>query len=259
MDEAAPDYAFPHTAVDEQRRLELLQDRLDPLTIRRVQRLGLAPGARCLEVGGGQGSIAAWLSHAVGPAGHVTATDMQTAMLSRLHLPNLTVLRHDIRADDFPAASFDLVHMRAVLMHVDHRADILRRMVAWLAPGGLLLVEEPDFGMWLADLDPLWAAHPSAWHEAFPHGSTAAGRFLLRQAHHLGLVDVGADAELDVVEPGSPLAEFYRLSMTALAGPSVAAGILSGQEADTLSRRPTEPDFLSCGFAHIAIWGRRAP
>jgi tRNA A58 N-methylase Trm61 len=82
------------------------------LTMRRIQHLGLEPGARCLEVGGGRGSIAAWLCRTVGPAGQVTATDLQTTLLSRLDLPNLTVLRHDIRTDDFPAAAFDLVHGR---------------------------------------------------------------------------------------------------------------------------------------------------
>jgi hypothetical protein len=36
---------------------------------------------------------------------------------------------------------------------------------------------------------------------------------LLRQIHQLGLVEVGADAETDVIQPGTPPAEFYRLSM----------------------------------------------
>jgi SAM-dependent methyltransferase len=257
VDEAAPDYAFPHAAVDEDRRLELFQQRLDPLTLRRLRNLGPLTGARCLEVGGGRGSIAACLADIVGPAGHVTVTDLQTGLLERLDLPNVTVLRHDVRTDAFPPGSFDLVHVRAVLMHVERRLDVLRRLVSWLAPGGWLLAEEPDFGMWMADLDPLWAAHPPAWHEAFPHGSLAAGRFLLRQGRHLGLVDVGADAELDVVAPGTPLAEFYRLSLAALAEPTADAGALTRSDADELARRPTEPDFLSCGFAFIGIWGRR--
>jgi len=51
----APDYAFPHSAEDESRRLELLEQRLDPLTKRRIQRLGVGEGARCLEIGGGEG------------------------------------------------------------------------------------------------------------------------------------------------------------------------------------------------------------
>ena len=43
----APDYAFPHAADDESRRLELFQHRLDPLTIRRIERLAVGPGAAC--------------------------------------------------------------------------------------------------------------------------------------------------------------------------------------------------------------------
>jgi hypothetical protein len=43
------DYAFPHSAANEARRLELFQQRLDPLTIRRVERLGVCTGAVCLE------------------------------------------------------------------------------------------------------------------------------------------------------------------------------------------------------------------
>lgn len=39
------------------------------------------------------------------------------------------------------------------------------------APAGWLAVEECDFGLWLRDYDPIWAAHPRAWHEAFPSGS----------------------------------------------------------------------------------------
>jgi hypothetical protein len=70
----APDYAFPHSAEDESRRLQLLEQRLDPLTKRRIQRRGIGEGARCLEIGGGRGSITRWLSDIVGPAGRVIAT-----------------------------------------------------------------------------------------------------------------------------------------------------------------------------------------
>jgi SAM-dependent methyltransferase len=121
-------YAFPHSGADERRRLELFADRLDPLTVRRISLLTLPAGAHCLEIGGGRGSIARWLCEYVGAAGHVTATDLQTGFLSELSLPNLSVLRHDVRTDEFPAGSFDLIHVRAVLMHI---AD-------WAFPGGSL-------------------------------------------------------------------------------------------------------------------------
>jgi SAM-dependent methyltransferase len=256
MTEAAERYAFPHGRADEDRRLDLFADRLDPLTIRRICGLGLAPDARCLEIGGGRGSIARWLCEHAAPRGQVTATDLETGFLDRLSLPNLEVRRHDVRTDDFPPGSFDLVHTRAVLMHISGRMDVLRRLVSWLAPGGWLLIEEPDFGMWLSDLDPTWASHPRGWHEAFPHGSMSQGRAILRQIHQLGLEEVGADAELDIVRPGTPLAEFYRLSLAATAQPLISAGVLTAAEAARLEARVSEPDFLGCGFAYIGAWGR---
>jgi len=145
-----------------------------------------------------------------------------------------------------------------VLMHIADRMAVLRRMASWLAPGGWLVAEEADFGMWLADYDPLWAAHPAAWHEAFPHGSLGQGRALLRQIHQLSLADIGADAELDIVQPGTALAEFYQLSMAALAEPMTSAGVMTADEAARLAARPSDPDFLGCGFAFIGVWGRHA-
>lgn len=253
----APDYAFPHAAADESRRLELFQDRLDPLTIRRLERLAVGPGAACLEIGGGRGSITRWLSELVGPHGTVTATDLQVDFLNSIDVPNVAVLRHDLRTDTFPEASFDLIHARAVLMHIPDDPAIIRRMVSWLRPGGWLLLEEPDFGMWVADADPIWATHPEAWHQTFPNGSLSRGRTLLGQIHQVGLVDVGADAELDIIEAGTPLAEFYSLSMAAIGLPAVEAGALTAEQAAALVDRPNNPDFLACGFSHIGVWGRR--
>jgi len=253
----APDYAFPQSAVDESRRLQLLEERLDPLTKRRVERLEIGPGGRCLEVGGGRGSITRWLSEVVGPTGRGTATDLQLELLSAIAASNVEVVRHDVRTDDFPEQSFDLIHTRAVLMHLPDDPDLLPRMASWLAPGGWLLLEEPDFGMWLADLDPLWAAHPPAASAAFPEMSLSRGRSLLKHIHHLGLVDVGADAEVDLVQGGTALAEFHRLSLAAIGPRAVHAGALTQEQASALRTLPTRPDFLACGFVHIGVWGRR--
>jgi ubiquinone/menaquinone biosynthesis C-methylase UbiE len=253
----APDYAFPQSVANESRRLQLLEEHLDPLTKRRIAPLGVGPGARCLELGGGRGSITRWLCEVVGPAGRVTVTDLQLDYLNAIDAPNIEVLRHDLRTDTFPERSFDLVHTRALLMHLPDDPDMLPRMASWLAPGGWLVLEEPDFGMWLGDLDPLWAAHAQAAHDTFPQMSLSRGRSLLAQIRHLGLVDVGADGELDVVQAGTPLADFYRLSMAAIGPPAVQAGALTAEQAAELVERPTRPDFLACGFVHIGVWGRR--
>ena len=254
-----PDYAFSHSARDESRRLQLLEQRLDPLTKQRIQRLGIGSGARCLEIGGGRGSITRWLSDVVGPTGRVIATDLQVGFLNDIDASNVEVLRHDVRTDTFPPGSFDLIHTRAVLMHISPSADLLRRIVTWLAPGGWLVLEEPDFGMWIGDADPVWATSPPSTQAAFPSMALSQGRSLLGQIHQLGLEDVGADAEVDIIQAGTDLAEFYRLSQAALALPKVQAGTLSLEQATALIERPGDDDFLACGFVHIGVWGRRPP
>ena len=254
----APDYAFPHSAEDESRRLQLLEQRLDPLTKRRIQRLGVRQGAKCLEIGGGRGSITRWLSDVVGPTGRVIATDLQLGFLTEIDAPNVEVLRHDIRTDTFPPGSFDLVHARAVLMHISPGVQLLQRIVSWLAPGGWVVLEEPDFGMWIGDADPVWATAPQSTQVAFPSMALSQGRSLLRQIRQLGLTDVGADAEIDIIQAGTDLAEFYQLSQSALALLKVQARALSRAEATALMDRPGDEDFLACGFVHIGVWGQRA-
>src|SRR5262249_60963362 len=58
----------------EQRRLDALARQLDPGTQRILQTRGVAPGWRCLEVGGGSGSVARWLAERVVPGGSVLST-----------------------------------------------------------------------------------------------------------------------------------------------------------------------------------------
>jgi SAM-dependent methyltransferase len=111
-------------------RLRSLEDWLDPGTIRHLRALDVGAGWRCLEVGAGAGSIARWLSGAVGSGGEVLAIDIDTRFLVGLPEANLRVRRHDVTADDLPAASFDLVHCRLVL------ADIGTEGRARLWPGG---------------------------------------------------------------------------------------------------------------------------
>src|SRR6476661_6666238 len=94
-----PDYrlaaAGRESAEDE--RLGLLEQIYDPVT--RGRRSFVQPGWRCLEVGAGRGSMAAWMAEQVGPTGQVVATDIDTRYLSRLDIPNLEVIQHSILDD----------------------------------------------------------------------------------------------------------------------------------------------------------------
>jgi len=64
----------------------------------------------------------------------VIATDLQIGLLREIDASNVGVIRHDIRTGTFPPGSFDLIHARAVLMHISPGVDLLHRMITWLAP-----------------------------------------------------------------------------------------------------------------------------
>jgi ubiquinone/menaquinone biosynthesis C-methylase UbiE len=69
----AAGYGLDNAWRDALARLRSLEDWLDPGTIRHLRARGAGAGWRCLEVGAGAGSVARWLSAAVGSGGDVLA------------------------------------------------------------------------------------------------------------------------------------------------------------------------------------------
>ncbi len=125
------------------RRFDAFARIFDPWTVAHLERLGLAAGWRCWEVGAGGTSVPGALAERVGPSGYVLATDIDTSWLTGLAAP-VEVRRHDVARDEPPAGGFDLVHARLVLVHLPERAEVLRRLAAAVRPGGWLVVEDAD-------------------------------------------------------------------------------------------------------------------
>src|SRR5262245_32903792 len=203
-------------------RLAAMAEVCDPTTTRVLDDLGVAAGWRCLEVGAGGGSVAAWLAGRVTPAGHVVATDVDTRHLAELaaSTANLTVLRHDVTRDPAPAGGpFDLVHARFVLEHLPERADVLDRLVAWLRPGGVLVIESiarfpvdssphPPFRAAMHGIDQALArtiGTDSGWARGFPGP--------LRDR---GLADVGTTVHLPATGGANASARCWTLTLARL-------------------------------------------
>ena len=127
-------YLFDHAVKTERERLAAIEAAADPLTIECLEKLDVAAGWHCLEVGAGAGSMASWLCGRVGPDGKVVATDLQTKFLETIEAPNLEVRRHDITADELEQGAFDLVSARKVLEHLADPSAALRRMAGALRP-----------------------------------------------------------------------------------------------------------------------------
>jgi tRNA A58 N-methylase Trm61 len=74
-------YIFDNAQPQAARRFTSLEALYDPWTIQHLERTGIAEGWSCLEIGGGGGSISAWLADRVGECGHVLVTDLDTERL----------------------------------------------------------------------------------------------------------------------------------------------------------------------------------
>jgi SAM-dependent methyltransferase len=251
-------YTLPNEWEHARRRLQLLEEGYDPGTIRRLSRLEVAPGWRCLEVGGGAGSITRWLGARVGPGGRVVAVDLVTRFLDEIDDPAVEVHRLDLAVDDLPAGPFDLVHARAVLAHIPERDDVLTRLVASLRPGGWLLLEEPDNTTLLSLASGLYR---DAWRpvldamvgSGFVHDW---GRQLpaLFQSHRL--TEMGAECEAAFFPGGSGMAEFVQLMWAQLRDRALAAGA-SGELLDSAAALLRDPAGWFPAVPVIGAWGRR--
>ena len=77
----SPTYAFDNDDPEAVDRHSILAEVLDELSISRLTGLGELTGRRCLEIGAGGGSVAAWLATRTGETGRVLATDINTRHL----------------------------------------------------------------------------------------------------------------------------------------------------------------------------------
>jgi ubiquinone/menaquinone biosynthesis C-methylase UbiE len=133
-------YAFNNDEPTAGDLLGALGQMLDEFSTARLVSAGVTEGSRCLEVGAGAGTIATWLGDRVGPTGTVIATDLKPQHIPP-H-PNVTVLQHNVITEPLPEGPFDVIHARAVLQHLPQRYEVLDKLTAGLAPGGVVVIEE---------------------------------------------------------------------------------------------------------------------
>jgi len=121
-------------------------------TVRLLDRAGLTPGARCLDVGCGPGEVMRLMAECVGPEGEVLGVDVDgelgaqaLAMLSGNGHRNCRFAAFDVERDPRePGGRFDLVCARLLLIHTRDPAAVLARLWEWVAPGGWLVVQDYD-------------------------------------------------------------------------------------------------------------------
>ncbi|GLF92993.1 methyltransferase domain-containing protein [Streptomyces yaizuensis] len=259
----SPEHALPHPYVfadsgrRERDRLQLLARLTDPAHQRALRAGGLRAGLRCLELGSGTGTIAAWMADQVGPRGHVLATDINLSFLSDLRRPNLSVRELDVLTDELPRGAFDLVTCRALLHHLPRPESVVERLAKALRPNGVLVLMEPDAGAAVFG----GPEHQRFWSAWCRWGQGAGidfrlGHKLPRIVRRAGL-DLGdVTMEVPFYSGGSPWGELYRSTVRA-AGPGLSSWIGPDPVAEFESL--TAPDsHPMCSFGWVTVCGRAA-
>ena len=248
----------PAGAAGESARLHELQKANDPFTIKRLEAIGVGEGWRCLEVGAGGGSIAQWLGRRVGTGGSVVATDID---VQRLHgLPaTVNVRRHDVSREDLEPAAYDLVHCRFVLQHLADPVAAFRRIVAALAPGGWVLLEEGDLGL-LEFAGAAESARASVVvHDVFARWRAAGvvdsywGRRLPGLVAALGLAGFGVEAHTPTGRHGEPSYETFRQAWPTTRAAAAAVGL--GEDDLTCVDEAFARSTMMVGITTFAAWG----
>lgn len=169
--------------------------------------------------------------------------------------------------DEIESGSYDLVHGRAIVMHMDDPVAVLRRLASALRPGGWLVVEDPDYGTVEAvDAEhPLAAAFDACYRARIEFLSGAGimdlryGRVLPLHMEALGLDELSNDEVARVVRGTTPLSRFWIETRKLTDDAMIANGLIT-EAAVTDSRRALEdPAFLYRSALLCSVWGRKPP
>lgn len=252
-------------------RLRVIGRVLWPTTEALLRRVGIPPDASCLDVGCGGGDVTVKLRQLV-PVGSVLGLDLDPVKIEMAESDSAAAGLTDIefRVEDVtePPPStdvgrFEVVYGRFVLTHLTDPAAAVANLLARVAPGGTLIVEDIDYSGHFCY--PASAAHDRyvRW-----YCETATRRgvdpnigprlpFLLRDA---GLQEVS----MHVVQPSGFEGEVKSLvpiTMDAISTSVVEAGVATEQEvATTVAELEAfaERDDTILGVPRIIqAWGRR--
>ncbi len=116
-------------------------------TQRTLDRIGMAPGNRVLEIGPGPGRLLIHAATRVRPSGTVVGLDVQPGMIERLQrrsatIGNLSAQLGNAENMPFAIGTFDVVYLAMVLGEIPHRERALAECFRVLKPGGRLSITE---------------------------------------------------------------------------------------------------------------------
>ncbi len=237
-----------------------------------LDRIGVGPGWRCLDLGCGPGGILPLLSARVGAAGRAVGLDADTVLLAAARecmgaqgLSNVELVEGDAYRSGLAPDTFDLVHVRYLAGTAGQPGDLLREAIRLARPGGVVAFEEPDTDtLSCHPPHPAWDRLKAALQDGFAGvgADTRLAKRLYRLFRAAGLEDVRYRPFLVGVTSGEPMADYLPATIESIRSTLIDRGILAAADLDAAlaacRHHLADPDTVSTSFLTAQVWGRKA-
>ena len=266
---APTDYMLGDTA-DERARLMAQAALLDDEARALLDRLDIPVGGDVIDIGCGPIGILPLLSDRVGPHGQVTGFDRLGDMLdhaarSCAGLGNVRFALGDATDTGFTADTFDVAHVRLLLVNVPEPMAVLREATRIVRPGGVVAVQEVDWLSWQCEPAlPEWTALRevlrSLWHSRGLDPDI--GRRLPTLLRAAGLCEVEANGRAGIDGAGHPYRRLILTFAERFRERILAARLTRPDELDALvaavDRHLADPGTVVVRAMTVQAWGRVA-
>lgn len=247
-------------------RLLVQSAAMEPDALTMLQRIRVAAGWRCLDIGCGPGGITAPLSRLVGPSGRVVGLDRNQAFLDFARAsaaPNMEFRIGDAYNTGLPPGTFDLVHMRFVASTAGDPDRLLQEAIRLARPGGTVALQEPDGSSLHCDpphraWDKLKAALLGAFRGV--GADLELARRLYSVARAAGLEEVQYRPFIIGVRSMDPMVDYLPSTVESLRGTVIRLGLLTEAEFPEVlaecRRHLRRPDASFTMYTVAQVWGR---
>lgn len=234
-----------------------------------LERVGVAPGMKCVDLGCGGGEVTMRLAERAAPGGSAVGIDRDEAILE---LAREAAKRRGIQNVRFESAelgqwrqesAYDVVYSRFVLHHLARPDRAIQQMWEAVRNDGVLAIEDADHDAWAVD-------PPNAGFDFFRRklaevitrsgGDPTLGRKLYRLFRETGLPNPRVEmiAPLRVTGDGKMMAW---LTLQSISDSIVSEGLASQAEVqhalDSLEAVSKSPESVHCGPRIFQVFAKK--
>ena len=235
-----------------------------------LDRIGVSRGWNCVDMGCGGMGILGPMAHRVGGSGRVVGLDADQALLDSAAayaeadgLTNVVLQKGDVTNPGFPKGTFDLVHSRFLLPHVESPSATLQSMVELAKPGGVIASQENDHSSWnFYPHCPEWAELLELLEKTFAlRGDINIGRRTFHMLKECGLEDVRIRTSVQALQDCHPYMRMPLIGARAMRERMIEAGLTTEREFERLvqavEQAVNDPDRVQVTFTLVQAWGRK--